>query len=105
MTDEEWDARLRALPRRVSRRRRARKSDRRGQRARATTISSLLFNAHHETIEFTLPDAGPGTRWHVLVDTALRATGVAPERHASRRAAHYPLSGRSLALLQRRRAP
>jgi glycogen operon protein len=30
----------------------------------------LIFNGHHEPIEFTLPDLGAGERWQVEVDTA-----------------------------------
>ena len=30
----------------------------------------LLFNAHHEPIDFTLPDLGAGERWQVEIDTA-----------------------------------
>jgi glycogen operon protein len=29
----------------------------------------LLFNAHHEAIEFCIPDLGAAERWHVVVDT------------------------------------
>jgi glycogen operon protein len=30
----------------------------------------LLFNAHHEALQFTLPAASFGRRWRVLIDTA-----------------------------------
>ena len=30
----------------------------------------LLFNAHHEVLQFTLPDTGAGERWSVAVDTS-----------------------------------
>jgi isoamylase len=30
----------------------------------------LLFNAHHELLQFTLPDTGAGERWSVAVDTS-----------------------------------
>jgi glycogen operon protein len=35
----------------------------------------LLFNGHHEPIEFTLPDLGAGERWQVEVDTAAPMLG------------------------------
>ncbi len=57
----------------------------------------VLFNAHHETVEFKLPaHAGPG-RWFALLDTAhehgLAANGTFDA------GANYPLQGRSLALM------
>ncbi len=48
----------------------------------------LLMNAHHERIDFTLPEGG----WQVLVDTS----GVTVELERT-----YPLEGRSLVLLKR----
>jgi isoamylase len=43
----------------------------RGRRGEEYTDDSflLLFNAHHEPISFTLPDARFGERWAVVVDT------------------------------------
>jgi glycogen operon protein len=35
----------------------------------------LLFNGHHEPIEFTLPDLGVGERWQVAIDTAAPMLG------------------------------
>jgi glycogen operon protein len=51
----------------------------------------ILVNAHHEPIEFRLPDPG----WRVLVDTAGEA--AAPGES-------YPLKERSLALLAKPRS-
>jgi isoamylase len=58
----------------------------------------LLFNAHHETIPFRLPDAGGGG-WFPQLDTAFE-TGK-PHANAVAADAEYPLQGRSLALLRR----
>src|SRR4051812_6829227 len=40
----------------------------------------LLFNAHSEPLEFTLPDLGAGERWEVAVDTAAPMLGDAEVR-------------------------
>jgi len=56
----------------------------------------LLLNAHHERIEFKLPDAPPA--WNVLVDTH-QSDGM-PEQQSFTAGATYPLEGRSLALLR-----
>jgi len=29
----------------------------------------ILFNGHHEPVEFRLPDTAVGEKWHVAVDT------------------------------------
>ncbi len=61
----------------------------------------IIFNAHHDTIDFRIPAAdAPG--WHVVVDTSrddgLLADGtVQPSER-------YAIAGRALALLERRRA-
>jgi glycogen operon protein len=44
-------------------------SDDRGQRIVDDSFL-LAFNAHHEEVVFTLPDAAYGTRWHRVIDTA-----------------------------------
>jgi glycogen operon protein len=57
----------------------------------------VLFNAHHETVEFRLPaHAGPG-RWFALLDTA-HEHGLASNGTFDA-GATYPLQGRSLALM------
>jgi isoamylase len=43
--------------------------DRRGERIRDDSFL-LLFNAHHEQLTFTIPDAGYGEAWTVTLDTA-----------------------------------
>ena len=57
----------------------------------------LLLNAHHERIEFKLPDAPPvleRARGHPRPATVCR------HRHPFPAGAAYPLEGRSLALLR-----
>src|SRR5688572_2438276 len=55
----------------------------------------LLFNAHHEPVEFRVPLFDGGT-WHAVIDTSPGADG---KRFGPRRA--YPLGPRSLAVLAR----
>jgi glycogen operon protein len=57
----------------------------------------VLFNAHHDVIEFKLPDLGGGS-WHGEIDTATE-TGDVPAGHATPQGT-YPLQGRSLAVLR-----
>jgi glycogen operon protein len=60
----------------------------------------LLLNAHHEKIDFTLP-GDPSANWSALLDTDT-ADGT-PPRASFEAGAPYPLRGRSLALLSRKR--
>ncbi len=71
--------------------------DARGQPVRDDTFL-LLFNAHHDTIEFTLPDYN-AAGWLVLVDTD-RDEGLLPDGMFQPRGA-YGVAARSLVLLQR----
>ena len=57
----------------------------------------VLFNAHHETIPFTLPDYA-GARWCALLDTAFEDGLVIDGTFDA--GAQYALQGRSLVLLQ-----
>ena len=59
----------------------------------------VLFNAHHEPIDFVLPPGRDPGGWEVALDTA---RDPAP---AERFSARYPLEGRSLAVLTQRMAP
>ena len=98
MTDEEWShdfARSlgvylagEALP----------ETDERGRPVRDDNFL-LLFNAHHEAMQFTLPDCRGAARWRALVDTAA-ADGLAPDGTYDAGAA-YPLRERAFALLVR----
>ncbi|HUG24051.1 glycogen debranching protein GlgX [Piscinibacter sp.] len=71
-----------------------------GKRGRPLTDDDflVLFNAHHDDIEFVIP-AIPGDPWRSLLDTRYD-TGVAERRHYST-GETYTLCGRSLALLTR----
>jgi isoamylase len=55
-----------------------------GPRGERITDASflLLFNAHHEPMEFVLPDVGVAAPWHVEVDTAAPLLDDAEERVA-----------------------
>jgi glycogen operon protein len=57
----------------------------------------LLLNAHHEAIDFLLPQLHPGTSWEVLLDTSF-AQGLAVDGKFAA-GARYSLNGRSLALI------
>jgi glycogen operon protein len=56
----------------------------------------VLFNAHHDVIEFKLP--GDGVRWRTEVDTAFDS-GDPPQDRAQPEQT-YPLQGRSLVVLR-----
>jgi glycogen operon protein len=56
----------------------------------------VLFNAHHEALEFRLPGFGAG-RWLALVDTSYEDGLVQDGTFAP--GEPYPLKARSLALL------
>ncbi len=71
--------------------------DGRGQPVRDDNFL-LLFNAHHDTIEFRLPDYD-AAGWLVLVDTD-RDDGLLPDGTFQPHGV-YTVAGRSLALLQR----
>jgi glycogen operon protein len=56
----------------------------------------LLFNAHHEALPFTMPPYRFGSRWKVLIDTAM------PHESASvASAAALDVAGRSVVVLSR----
>jgi isoamylase len=70
------------------------------ERGRALHDASflVLFNAHHDLIEFRLPDPGPHGAWRGEVDTSTE-TGDVPAECMSPRET-YPLQGRSLVVLR-----
>jgi glycogen operon protein len=57
----------------------------------------VLFNAHHDDIEFTLPPCQEPCQWLQVVDTFVADASRDPRVYAG--LAKYPLRGRSLALL------
>jgi isoamylase len=73
-----------------------RRIDRRGQAVKDGNFL-VLFNAHHEAIDFVLPQLVQEGAWTRVLDTALDADPFAAERYGG--AAPYPLQGRSVALL------
>jgi glycogen operon protein len=62
----------------------------------------VLFNAHHDQIEFKLPDPGAGGAWRTEADTSFETGEPAPE--VATPSGTYPLKGRSLVLLRQARA-
>jgi isoamylase len=67
MTDEDWESGFAKSMSVFLNGAGIREPDSRGQRVTDESFF-LLFNAHYEPIEFTLPDVGV-ERWHVVVDT------------------------------------
>jgi glycogen operon protein len=58
----------------------------------------ILFNAHHEAIPFTLPEALEGQKWERLLDTFRPEMAAGPAADGK----PYPLEGRSLAVFRLR---
>ncbi len=73
--------------------------DRRGQAIRDDNFL-LLFNSHHEAIDFRLPMLREGCAWQTILDTHI-AGGMEPAGHFQS-GDTYPIEGRSLALLAQR---
>jgi glycogen operon protein len=71
--------------------------DDRGEPVTGDTLL-ILFNAHHEAIPFTLPEALEGQKWERLLDT-FRPEAGAEQMDVSKK---YPLEGRSLAVFRLR---
>ena len=69
--------------------------DERGRRIEGATVL-VLFNAHHEQIEFVLPAVTSGQRWERLLDTGR------PERLDGEAPSPYPLVPHSLVVLRTR---
>jgi isoamylase len=61
----------------------------------------LLFNAHHEPMEFKLPQLDQASEWQLLLDTQDEGEMVPETRY--RDGDSYPLEARSLALLMQRK--
>jgi glycogen operon protein len=68
--------------------------DERGRRITGDTLL-VLFNSHHETIPFRIPDHADDEAWQPLLDTAAQ-----PLRRRWRSTDAYPLQGRSLVVLK-----
>jgi glycogen operon protein len=59
----------------------------------------LLFNAHFEPIEFTLPEGAFGESFEVVVDTAVPVPGV--EERRAKPGGSLPVEARSVVVLKR----
>ena len=70
--------------------------DKRGRAVRDNNFLTL-FNAHHEKIDFLLPEFHAGGGWQVVLDTANAKHPF--EQKPYEAGATYPLEGRSMALL------
>jgi glycogen operon protein len=101
MTDEDWDngyARSLAVFLNGSA---IRESDSRGERIIDDSFL-LLFNAHHEPITFTIPDATYGEAWTVEVDTAAPLFDVAAVvPRTAKPGGEFTAEGRSVLVLRR----
>jgi glycogen operon protein len=70
--------------------------DKRGRPVRDNNFL-VLFNAHHERIDFILPEFHEGGGWQAVLDTAHAKHPF--EQRPYEAGAMYPLEGRSMALL------
>jgi isoamylase len=59
----------------------------------------LVFNAHHESLRFTLPKRIAGSAWRRIVDTSTSEVPAEPRR-VWRRGASLTITGRSLSVFQ-----
>jgi isoamylase len=64
----------------------------------------VIMNAHHEELEFCMPDMATEMRWELLIDTALE-TGFADEGRFFAKGECFNIHGRSMALLINRAEP
>jgi isoamylase len=61
----------------------------------------LLFNAHHEPIDFVLPGERWGKQWARVVDTAAPAAALGEESTVVGASERVPVAGRSVVVLER----
>src|SRR4051812_27662270 len=95
MTDESWNAGfVRCLGVRLEGNA-IDEVDERGLPVSGDTLLMLL-NAHHDAIDFTLPDEAPDERWERLMDTS--DVAASPDRFEGDTG--YPLAGRSVVLFR-----
>jgi glycogen operon protein len=97
MTDEDWDSGFAKSVAVFLNGDAIRESDARGEPVHDDSFL-LLLNAHHEPLEFTLPEKGLGNSWSIEVDTALPVS--ADERHA-KAGEKVPVDARSMVVLRR----
>lgn len=77
--------------------------DERGQRV-VDDSYLLCFNAYHEDIDFTLPDAVLGGSWKLQIDTT-EETGIPADEEIYLAAGHLVVPGRSAMLLKQMTPP
>jgi glycogen operon protein len=76
-------------------------TDERGHRLQDASFL-VLFNAHHDVIDFQLPDLGEA-HWFVEIDTSFNTGTPSSDKNAAR--GTYPLQGRSLVILRQPGVP
>jgi glycogen operon protein len=76
-----------------------REPDTRGERVVDDSFF-LLFNGHHQPMDFTLPDMGAGERWQVEIDTAAPLLGDVEDR-SLKPGQPFPLEARSVQVLRK----
>jgi glycogen operon protein len=57
----------------------------------------IIFNAHHDSLSFTLPPASYGEQWHVVLDTG--QPEVKEKRHMYKYNSTMQIGGRSIVIL------
>lgn len=74
-----------------------------GERGERITDDSflLLFNAHHEPLDFVIPPLGHGREWEVIVDTAQEEVSARDGGPKVAEGASLRMTDRSMAVLQR----
>ena len=101
MTDEDWDNGYAKSLTVFLNGNGIREVDARGERISDDSFL-LLFNAHHESLSFTLPDVSYGEAWTVVVDTAAPLRDeAADEPRSAKAAAEIEVAARSLLVLIR----
>ncbi|HET7728951.1 MAG TPA: glycogen debranching protein GlgX [Usitatibacter sp.] len=100
MTNDEWDKEFARCVGMWLNGDKLPETDDRGRQLRDSSFL-VLFNAHHDEIEFRLPDLGQHGSWQTEIDTSTPTGDPDPAVAAPR--AGYPLQGRSLVVL--RQAP
>jgi len=99
MGDEDWDRKVAQSVTVFLNGEGIREPDARGQRVVDDSFF-LLFNGHHEPMDFTLPDLGAGERWQVEIDTAAPLLGDVEDRSA-KTGETFSLEGRSVQVLRK----
>ena len=100
MTDREWDQEFARCLGVYLAGSGIQRVDRRGRPIRDDDFL-LLFNAHHETVPFVLPQMHADSRWSRVLDTARADDPFEEEEFVT--GSSYPLEGRSLALFVEKR--